>query len=619
MSNEACETCGAKSVPLGTGSTALEQHVLDHSDPHQTLDLVPKVTLGSVPPSSTSGHIAGDWYVDVTSRIIWTCRSSNVGSSTVLSWVQASATPAVTQAQLTSALASYVTSSALSAALAGYVPSTSMSLYATQSQLSGYVTHLSLQTSLASYVTSSALSSAGYVTSSQLSTALAGYASASSLNDGLATRLTQTAADARYALKSDVSGLLSQSDVSGIVAGRVFRQPTQAGTYPELDLDVVLGSYLTSSAAASAYLTKTSAAATYVTASQLAAAILPLATSASVDSTLGSYLTGSEAAATYLTQASAASTYVTSQALSSALSDYATSDDLEDAVDGFITQTAADARYALSTALSSYVTSSVLSSTLSGYATTSALSSAVGGLVDRNTADATYVSQTSLSGMGYLTAQSTHFQKYVYRNPTNGVYPEMNLDTILSALPVSSVTAGNGKPVTSGAVAARFATSDALIASTAAGLQTQITNLTITGGQSNLLKQITAATTVGSVKYLLTTNNASNYVLATSAYTLLSNSNQLRFLLPAAVNGVARDCMLTVDFTRSGYTGQVPYTMQLKTYTGGASVLTPTLYSHMANPFDMTGITYGSVVCWSFTEIGGAVFAVSRRVLYLVT
>ena len=42
MSDENCNVCGSPLSSLGGEGTALAQHILDHNDPHRTLDLVAK-------------------------------------------------------------------------------------------------------------------------------------------------------------------------------------------------------------------------------------------------------------------------------------------------------------------------------------------------------------------------------------------------------------------------------------------------------------------------------------------------------------------------------------------------------------------------------------------------
>lgn len=59
MSDENCNVCGSPLSSLGGEGTALAQHILDHNDPHRTLELVPTIEIGIGAPSSARRATGG--------------------------------------------------------------------------------------------------------------------------------------------------------------------------------------------------------------------------------------------------------------------------------------------------------------------------------------------------------------------------------------------------------------------------------------------------------------------------------------------------------------------------------------------------------------------------------
>ena len=170
----------------------------------------------------------------------------------------------------TSNPAGYITSSALSPYLTS---ATAASTYQTISGMSSYLTTASAASTYYPLTNPS-----GYITSS----ALAGYATESWVTAGF------------YPLSSNPAGYLTSASLSGYAT--------------ESWVTGQLGSYLTTSAAASTYLTQSNAASTYQTIAGMSS-YLTTASAASTYQTISgmsSYLTTASAASTYFTIANAA-------------------------------------------------------------------------------------------------------------------------------------------------------------------------------------------------------------------------------------------------------------------------------------------------------------------------
>ena len=115
---------------------------------------------------------------------------------------------AITQTELTAALAGRVTQTELSAALAGRVTQTELN-----AALANRVTDTQLNTALAGRVTQTELNAAlaNRVTDTQLNTALAGRVTQTQLDAALATRVTQTQLDTALQQKVDTTAFTSLS------------------------------------------------------------------------------------------------------------------------------------------------------------------------------------------------------------------------------------------------------------------------------------------------------------------------------------------------------------------------------------------------------------------------
>lgn len=395
-----CPVCGASAMQPGSGGTPLEQHIYDYDDPHRTLRLVPKTYYGDGAPVSTEGYKSGDWYVDIGARVIYSLAVENSEDGQVLEWVQASTMTAVTEARLASVLASYVPSSALASALSGYVTSAAAASFVTGPQLDarGYVTSAGIASMLSGYVTSAQLDARGFATTSYVSSALSGYVTSESLASALLGFYPKAASDERFASKSDVSGLVSSSDLDRrLSSGFVFRSPVSEGEWPELNLDTILGAYLTSGAAASTYLTKALAASTYITQAQLDAAVASCTTPASLAEVLQSYLTTSAASELYLSKSDASSTYLRTSDIPSAMSAYVLESSMAERLAPYVTQTSADARYAPASLAYSAITQSQLASALSSYVTSSGLAHELLSYLTKASASETYLSKSEAS------------------------------------------------------------------------------------------------------------------------------------------------------------------------------------------------------------------------------
>lgn len=610
--SDSCPTCG---LPLGLDAgnvDVLMGHIFDYNDPHRTLHLVPRTYYGSGAPVVTDGYKSGDWYVDTSARVIYSCAVENTASGQVLSWLPASTATAVTAADLASALSGYVLSTTLASALAGYVTAASAANFVTQTDLSGrgYATQTWVSSALSGYATESWVQGLGFVSASALASELASYVTGPALTAALGGYYGKAASDARYALKSDISSFLVVSDVAALLSqGFVRRAATSPGVYPELDLDTVLNAYLTSSAAATTYLAKTDAASTYATKSELATGLAGRLRPSDLASAMAPYLLASTAASTYLSKTEAASTYLTAASLAPLVEGYLTADDLPAALGDYASKSWVSATYATIAALNNYVTSSALSAALANYISATTLEGALAAYKTAAQCDAAYVTPAYLTANHYLAEGAGYFADFVTRSATG----PRDIDAILDAWPASSLTAGETKPPQTGAVKAAI---DAEVAAREALTET-VTGLVVTGGAANLLKDITETVAIleggHQVALLKLYDSATNWIDTTSNLVM---ANKLRISLPASPGaGIARDFLFCVTFSHATEVGQVPHAVDIVRNRDGT---VPQFVSYMNLPFDLTGITYGTTVVWGFTEITSGKFAVTRKVLYSV-
>lgn len=608
--SENCPVCGLP-TGAGSGSDALANHVNDYNDPHRTMNLVPRTYYGVGAPFVTEGYKEGDWYVDISARVIYSCAVENTASGQALSWVPASTATAVTAADLASALSGYVLSTALDSILARYVTSASAANFVTQTDLSGrgYATQTWVSSALSGYATESWVSELGYVSADALASELSSYVTGTALTAALGGYYGKTDSDARYALKSDVSSFLVASDVATLLSqGFVHRAATSPGVYPELDLDTVLAAYLTGSAAAATYLAKTDAASTYATKSELATGLAGRLRPSDLASVMAPYLLVSTAASTYLSKAEAASTYLTETTLAPLVEDFITADDLPDELADYASKSWVSATYATLAALNNYVTSTALSAALASYVSSTTLEGILASYKTAGQCDASYVTPAYLAANNYLTAGADYFSGFVTRSASGS----RDLDAVLGAWPVSSLAAGETKPPQTGAVKAAIdaeATARAALAETVAGL-------VVTGG-ANALKDIseTVSVTISGVSTALLKlyDSATNWIDTTNSLVV---DSKLRISLPASPGtGIARDFLFCVTFSHATDVGQVPHVVDIIRNRDGT---VPQFVSYMNLPFDLTGITYGTTVVWGFTEIASGKFAVTRKVLYSV-
>lgn len=610
-----CPTCGAYALNPGSGQDPLEQHIRDYNDPHRTLSLVPKVYYGSDAPTATDGYKSGDWYVDLTAKVLYSCAVENSGDEPVLMWVQATTATAVTFADLAAAFASYSTTAAVSQMLAAYVLKSEATQFVTAQQLDarGYVTAAGVASALVGYVTESSLDSRGYVTAAALASALSSYATSASVELALTGFYTKEASDSRFAPLSALAGLVTQTALdTRLSQGFVTRQPVSQGVWPELDLDSVLASYLTSASAETTYLTKELAASTYVTQLALSTALAPYATSASLPAVLAPYLPKSEAAQLYVSKQEASDTYLKVADIPTRLSSYVTESSLSAALTSYYTKAAADVTFAKPSDLTQFVTDATVRGYLANYASVEYLNGRLASYLTAAAAQQTYLTPSALGSYGFLTRDSDFFSTFVYR-PSG----ETDIDKILSAWLLQSVSDNSARPTSGQAVFNRFAQSDARVDA----LSQTVAGLVITGGNADRLLDITqtAQHTVSgaNLKHLMLTDNATNWIAASNAMTLLNDGYHINFETPERrAIGVARDFLLCITFDGSEV-GQVPFDIRSIVLRGSGAVK-PYLVSYVQDPFTLNGIVYGSTVIWAFTEYADGKFAVTRKVLYPV-
>ena len=610
-----CTTCGADALNTGSVQDPLWQHIRDYNDPHRTLSLVPKVYYGTDAPTTTGGYKAGDWYVDLTAKVLYSCSVENSGSDPELMWIQATTATAVTFADLASSLASYSTTAAVSQMLAAYVLKSEAAQFVTSQQLDarGYVTAAGVASALVGYVTESSLDSRGYVTAAALASALSSYATSASVDLALTGFYTKEASDARFAPLSALAGLVAQTALdTRLSQGFVTRQPVSPGVWPELDLDSVLAAYLTSASAAATYLTKELASSTYVTQLALSTALAPYATSASLPAVLAPYLPKSEAAQLYVSKQEASDTYLNVADIPTRLSSYVTASSLAATLAQYYTKAAADVTFAKPSDLVQFGTDSDVRGYLSDYASVEYLNGRLASYLTAAAAQQTYLTPSALDSYGFLTRDSDFFNTFVHR-PSG----ETDIDKILSAWLLSGVSDDATRPTSGQAVFNRFAQSDARVDA----LSQTVAGLVITGGNADRLLDITqtAQHTVSgaNLKHLVLTDNATNWISASNAMTLLSDGHHINFEIPARrAIGVARDFLLCITFDGSEV-GQVPFDIR-SVVIAGVDAVKPYLVSYVQDPFTLNGIIYGSTVIWAFTEYVNGKFAVTRKVLYPV-
>lgn len=363
---DACDVCDS---PIGSGfgqpgQTWLE-HVADHNDPHRTMDLVrrvlPRLSTGSVPPTSVDDAKDGDWFADTAAHTLWACTMAADGS---LVWRLVASSPG---------------------------PGQDLSGYATVQMLSEYAR----TEALSDYVRTSALPGLNYVTQSSLASALASYATKTYLAESLSSSgfITQTQADGRYMAVGSL-------DTSSFVTEQALSQ--------------ALGEYLTADSASGTYISlafadgpdgyvRKGTSLPYLTQGQLESALSGYARS----SDLSGFVTKAQADARYVLAGSGTSVPVSVSDLNAALSAYMKTADAPsvlalstylktsdaDGPDGFLRKT--DVKYAVSAA--GFVTSSTLSATLAGYVTGTSLNSAVSGAVA--TLSETFATKRDLSDL----------------------------------------------------------------------------------------------------------------------------------------------------------------------------------------------------------------------------
>lgn len=614
MSDENCNVCGSPLSSLGGEGTALAQHILDRNDPHGTLALVPTIEIGIGAPSSAQGHRRTDLYIDLVAQRVYVAN----GSGESMEWAPATPPAGVTPVQLTSILAGYVSNASLDARLAGYVPTTGLSGYARTSDLAAYATLSAMQTALQGYVQASRISDYGFVDSAALSATLASYVTQTSLATLLSTSyLTQTSAASTYATKEELSAYLPRTEVSGVLEGCVFRTRGGNGEWPVLNLDTILQSYVQRSEL-SGYVTPawllTSG---YVNSTVLASALASYVTGSALSAALSSYLTQTAGDARYLKLEDYAGPADLPTGIMGAVFRSPTSPgvyperNLDVVLQGYLAKSEAASTYVTRTYLSGlgYVTGSALSAALASYIDSTALSTALSPYLTKTDAASTYVTPAYLAANGYL--RSSDGNSFVYR-ATAGA--ELNLDTVLASWPAQSITATEAKPPAASAVFTALAQRDASILA----LQSQVNNLSVTGGQSAVINVITEPAGLQSNTSLIPVDDKAVNTIVMSGSWLTRVSNVLTVAVPDAYqNGtVARDFLVVLDFPSDAGSGQVPVTFAGFVTRAGTAV---SKFSYTATGlFSMTGIAYGMKVVYALTELRPGVFAVTRKNLYEV-
>lgn len=614
MSDENCNVCGSPLSSLGGEGTALAQHILDHNDPHRTLELVPTIEIGIGAPSSAQGHRRTDLYIDLAAQRVYVAN----GSGDSMEWAPATPAAGITSVQLTSVLSGYVSNASLDARLAGYVPTTGLSGYARTSDLAAYATLSAMQTALQGYVQADRISDYGFIDSSALSEALASYVTRTSLATLLSTSyLTQSSAESTYATKEELSERLPRSDVPVILEGYVFRTKNGDGEWPVLNLDTILQPYVQRSEL-SGYVTPAWLLTNhYVDSAALASALSSYVTGSALSTTLSSYLTLTAGDDRYLklddyTRPPDLPTGIMGAVFRSPTSSGVYPErNLDVVLQGYLEKTEAASTYVTRTYLSGlgYVTESALSTALASYIDSTDLGAALGVYLTKSDAASTYVTPAYLSANGYL--RSGGDNSFVYRLKADA---ELNLDVVLASWPVKSITATEAKPPAASAVFAEFAKRDTSISL----VQSQVNNLSVTGGQSAVLNVITEPEGLPSNTGLIPVDDKAVNTIIMEGSWLTRVSNVLTVAIPDAYQDgtVARDFLVVLDFPSSAGSGQVPVTFAGFVTRGGDAV---SKFSCTATGlFSMSGVVYGMKVVYELTELRPGVFAVARKNLYEV-
>lgn len=614
MSDENCNVCGSPLSSLGGEGMALAQHILDHNDPHRTLELVPTIEIGIGAPSSAQGHRRTDLYIDLAAQRVYVAN----GSGDSMEWASATPAAGITSVQLTSVLAGYVTNASLDARLAGYVPTTGLSGYARKSDLAAYATLSAMQTVLQGYVQADRISDYGFIDSSALSEALSYYVTRTSLAALLSTSyLTQSSAASTYATKEELSECLPSSEVPVILEGCVFRTKNGDGEWPDLNLDAILQPYVQRSEL-SGYVTPAWLLTNrYVDSETLASALASYVTGSALSTALSSYLTLTAGDDRYLklddyTRPPDLPTGIMGAVFRSPTSSGVYPErNLDVVLQGYLEKSEAASTYVTRTHLSGlgYVTESALSTALASYIDSTDLGTALGVYLTKADAASTYVTPAYLSANGYLRSGADN--SFVYRSKADA---ELNLDVVLASWPAKSITATEAKPPAASAVFAEFAKRDTSISS----VQSQVNNLSVTGGQSAVLNVITEPEGLPSNTGLIPVDDKAVNTIVMEGSWLTRVSNVLTVAVPDAYQGgtIARDFLVVLDFPSSAGSGQVPVTFAGFVTRGGDAV---SKFSYTATGlFSMSGIAYGMKVVYALTELRPGVFAVTRKNLYEV-
>ena len=614
MSDENCNVCGSPLSSLGGEGTALAQHILDHNDPHRTLELVPTIEIGVGAPSSAQGHRRTDLYIDLAARRVYVAN----GSGDSMEWAPATPPAGVTSDQLTSVLVGYVSNASLDARLAGYVPTTGLSGYARKSDLAAYATLSAMQTALQGYVQADRISDYGFIDSLALSESLSSYVTRSSLEMLLSTSyLTQSSAASTYATKEEMSTCLPRSEVPGILEGYVFRTKNGDGEWPVLNLDTILQPYVQRSEL-SGYVTPAWLLTNhYVDSAALASALASYVTGSALSTALSSYLTLTAGDDRYLKLDDYARPPDLPTGIMGAVFRSPTSPgvyperNLDVVLQGYLEKTEAASTYVSRTYLSGlgYVTGAALSTALASYIDSTALGTALSPYLTKADAASTYVTPAYLLANGYLRSGADN--SFVYRSKADA---ELNLDVVLASWPAKSITATEAKPPSASAVFAEFAKRDTSISS----VQSQVNNLSVTGGQSAVLNVITEPEGLPSNTGLIPVDDKAVNTIVMEGSWLTRVSNVLTVAIPDAYQDgtVARDFLVVLDFPSSAGSGQVPVTFAGFVTRGGDAV---SKFSYTATGlFSMSGVVYGMKVVYELTELRPGVFAVARKNLYEV-
>ena len=258
-----------------------------------------------------------------------------------------------------------------------------------------------------------------------------------------------------------------------------------------------------------------------------------------------------------------------------------------------------------------YVDSSALSTALGGYVASSVLSGTLDLYLTKAEAVTTYVTPSYLSAHGYV--RSGDGNRFVYRSG-GGQNPVLDLDIVLGSWPAQAISATESKPPAASAVYFALSQRDSAIAA----MQTQVNNLSVTGGQSAVINVIEEPAGLQSNSGLIPVEDKAVNTIVMAGDWLERVSNVLTVAVPDAYPGgtVSRDFLVVLDFPSDAGTGQVPVSFAgFVTRTGGSV----TKFSYMTSGLlSMTGIAYGMKVVYALTEIRPGVFAVTRKNLYEV-